>query len=248
VTWPQEAYDLVHRLIAEDRNDCEISRLTQIPRGTVRDWRHGRSRQSRRGTGGYGCTRAHDFLALPAAPYAYLLGMYLGDGYIARYPRGVWQLRIVTDARYPGIIEECREAMEALMPGQRAYRFLRKDGCVEISMYSKHWVCLFPQHGPGRKHDRLIRLEAWQDELVQQATPSLIRGLIHSDGCRTIANDRGVPSLRYHFTNRSEDIKSILCAALDRLGIRWTRSSEKQLSIYRKESTSRLDTFVGPKR
>jgi hypothetical protein len=72
-------------------------------------------------------------------------------------------------------------------------------------MYSKHWPCLFPQHGSGRKHERLIHLEPWQEKLVKQTTESL-RGLIHSDGCRVIANDRGVKSVRYHFSNRSEDI------------------------------------------
>jgi len=47
--------------------------------------------------------------------------MYLGDGYLVRCHRGVWQLRITTDAEYPGIIEECRLAMEAIMVGQRAH-------------------------------------------------------------------------------------------------------------------------------
>jgi hypothetical protein len=27
-----------------------------------------------------------------------------------------------------------------------------KIGCTEVASYSKHWPCLFPQHGPGRKH------------------------------------------------------------------------------------------------
>jgi hypothetical protein len=35
-----------------------------------------------------------------------------------------------------------------------------KIGCTEVASYSKHWICLFPQHGPGRKHDRRIELTA----------------------------------------------------------------------------------------
>ncbi|MBB4855083.1 hypothetical protein HNP40_002475 [Mycobacteroides chelonae] len=40
--------------------------------------------------------------------------------------------------------------------------------CVDVAMYSKHWPCLFPQHGPGRKHssdDILGRFSAALDAL-----------------------------------------------------------------------------------
>lgn len=87
-------------------------------------------------------------------------------------------------------------------------------------MYSKHWTCLFPQYGPGRKHHRRIALEPWQETVVCMEPQLFLRGLIHSDGCRVVANDRGRPSTRYHFSNRSEDINQLFCAALDRLGIR----------------------------
>lgn len=91
------------------------------------------------------------------------------------------------------------------------------------------------------------RLEPWQEHLVHRATESFLRGLMHSDGCRVIANDRGVESVRYHFSNRSEDIKRLFCAALDSLGIPWTRPSDRDIAIYRKEAVARLDRFIGPK-
>lgn len=119
---------------------------------------------------------------------------------------------------------------------------------MQVSHYSKHWPCLFPQHGPGRKHSRKIALEPWQQDLIDQATEDFLRGLIHSDGCRVIANDRGVASIRYHFTNRSEDILGLFTAALDNLDIPWTRSTEYVVSIYRKAATAHLDEFIGPKR
>jgi hypothetical protein len=72
-------------------------------------------------------------------------------------------------------------------------------------------------------------------------------GLVHSDGCRVVANDRGVRSIRYHFSNRSEDINGLFTAALDKLGIHWTRSTKYIVSIYRKADTARLDEFFGPK-
>ena len=99
----------------------------------------------------------------------------------------------------------------------------------------------------ARTHKRAIRLEPWQQALVAQATEEFILGLIHSDGCRVVANDRGVMSVRYHFSNRSEDILGLFTAALDALEIPWTRSSKYIVSIYRKAATARLDKFVGPK-
>ncbi len=187
----------------------------------------------------------HDFDCLPAAAYSYLLGLYLGDGYISRDPR-VWRLRITLDQKYPAIIDRCRTALALLMPGQRA-GIVKKEGCVDVSMHSKHWPCLFPQHGPGRKHDRRIELEPWQQAIVDQETEEFITGLIHSDGCRVVANDRGVMSVRYHFSNMSEDIIGLFTAALDSINIHWTRSSKKIVSIYRIVDTARLDTFIGPK-
>lgn len=115
-------------------------------------------------------------------------------------------------------------------------------------MYSKHWTCLFPQHGPGRKHQRPIHLEPWQKQLVRRATESFVRGLIHSDGCRVVANDRGMKSIRYHFSNRSEDIKSLLCAALDDLRIHWTRPRDREVAVYARQAVLRLDEFIGPKK
>jgi hypothetical protein len=180
------------------------------------------------------------------APYCYLLGIYLGDGCISRDRRS-WRLRIILDKKYPAIIDRCRLAIDMLMPSQRAaVRSLPKN-CVEVSLYSKHWPCLFPQHGPGKKHHRRIALEPWQQVLVDQETEEFVIGLIHSDGCRVVANDRGVMSIRYHFTNMSEDILGLFTGALDKLGIPWTRSSKKVVSIYRKAAATRLDEFVGPK-
>jgi len=187
----------------------------------------------------------HDFSALPAAAYAYLLGLYLGDGCISK-SRRVWRLRIALDCKYPAIIDRCRKAIEILMPGQHA-GIMQKVGCVDVNIYSKHWPCLFPQHGPGRKHHRRITLEPWQQALVDQEPQEFVCGLIHSDGCRVVANDRGVRSIRYHFSNRSEDIIGLFTATLDSLGIHWTRSTKYIVSVYRKADTARLDTFIGPK-
>jgi hypothetical protein len=241
-----DEFNDVQRLIAAGVNDCAVARLTGIPRPTVRDWRSRPQVRRRLPAGSTACGVDHDFGALPVEAYCYLLGLYLGDGCISRNRR-VWRLRVVLDTKYPAIIDRCREVIDMLMPNQHAAVMQLPKNCVEVSMYSKHWPCLFPQHGPGKKHTRPIRLEPWQQVLVDQATEEFVLGLIHSDGCRVVANDRGVMSIRYHFSNMSEDIHGLFTAALDALDIPWTRSSKKIVSIYRKAATARLDEFVGPK-
>ena len=53
---------------------------------------------------------------------------------------------------------------------------------------------------------------------------------------------------RYFFTQVSKDIQGIFCVARDRLGVEYTFSSKgKDVSIARRESVARLDSFVGPK-
>jgi hypothetical protein len=186
--------------------------------------------------------------ALPEAEYAYVLGLYLGDGCVSRQRR-TYRLRIFLDAAYPGIVAECRRSLEVVRPENKVWVGRSKTcRCNVVGVCSNHWPCLLPQMGPGRKHDRLIRLEEWQQGVVGRECHAFIRGLIHSDGCRVVANDRGVRSVRYHFSNKSEDIKRIFCESLESLGIQWTRPCERQIAVYRKAFTALLDEFVGPKR
>ena len=110
-----------------------------------------------------GVTRSTQLVArAPGDAYAYLLGQYLGDGYIcAMGPRGVFRLRVSTCDDYPNIRDECAAAMRKVAPNN-VVGFVQSVGCSEVCAYSKHWPCLFPQHGAGKKHERLIKLEPWQ--------------------------------------------------------------------------------------
>jgi hypothetical protein len=184
--------------------------------------------------------------------YAYLLGLYLGDGHIVHHRRGVYRLTITLDARYPGIVEECREAIEAVMPAGRVGVHLRFGGtCAWVTNASKQWPCLFPQHGPGKKHERRIELSDWQLSLVDRQPRQLLRGLIHSDGWRGTNRvrhgDQTYEYPRYNFSNRSDDIKRIFCDACDLLGIEWRVMNRWNISVARRPSVARLDEFVGPK-
>jgi hypothetical protein len=244
-------------LVAAGLNDCEIARRTQIPRRTVLDWRHAR-RWERRPyrAGSSGCPRCgaaeHRFDELPPA-YAYLLGAYLGDGFLARSRRGVYRLRITLDDRYPAIIAECRAAAEAVLPENTVgVQRRRGQGCSEVYVYSKTLICLFPQHGPGPKHMRPIGLARWQRPIVLREPELFLRGLIHSDGCRFTNPVRHGDKLytypRYTFSNASADIRKLFCDACDLLGIEWRVMNARNISVARRASVARLDEFVGPKR
>ena len=238
------------RLSRSGLNPCEISRRIGIPRGTVRDWvAHGPPRtQAHIGPACEQCGRdAHAYEDLPPE-YSYLLGLYLGDGCISAHRRDVYRLRIVLDLRYPGILAECEAAMRAVMPTSKVLRQRRETKCFEISSYSKAWPCLFPQHGPGRKHERRIALADWQWRHVVREPGLLLRGLIHSDGCRFINTGRGGwRHPRYTFCNVSDDIRRIFCDACGLLGLRWTVAPPKTVYVSRVADVALLDEFVGAK-
>ena len=182
--------------------------------------------------------------------YCYLLGMYLGDGCISTYNRSM-RLRITLDSRYPGIISECTDAMNRVSKKRPAIYKRSGSNCVEVSTYWAHWPCVFPQHGPGRKHLRPIVLTGQQEHLVAHHPKAFIRGLIHSDGTRIIAVERKGSAVRraprYAFSNMSRDILKLFTDACDRVGVSYTHPSYKQIAIYRKASVAILDEFVGPK-
>jgi len=238
----------VAALIAAGLNDCEVSRRTGIPRPTVRDWR--KQPEPR------GWPPAFDvpsIEALPAADYAYLLGMYLGDGYLAP-ARNTRQLRIYLDDRYPSVIYECVLAIEAIFPKQRAgLHHHSTSNMWLVTLYSRHWEMLLPQHGPGMKHTRPIVLLEWQRDLVEQEPGRFLRGLIHSDGWRGVNRVRSKAGTeyvypRYQFCNRSEDILGLFGWACDLLDVSWRRMDHKTISVARRDSVAILDEFIGPKR
>jgi hypothetical protein len=180
--------------------------------------------------------------------YAYLLGLYLGDGCLSATAAGVYKLRIFLDAKYPGIVDECSAAIRSVRPGAAVGLTTRpNEGGVEVGSYWKSWPVLFPQHGPGKKHERSIVLEPWQEERVALDPDLLVRGLIHSDGCRFVnTGSGGWRHPRYSFSNRSADIRAIFCAACERLDLRWT-AAPHTVYVSRRDDVWLLDRVVGPK-
>lgn len=185
--------------------------------------------------------------------YAYLLGQYLGDGHIVRARNRVFRLTISCTASYPLIVEECVDALSTVFPSNRIGRRAR-SGVIDLSCYSNHVPCSFPQHGPGKKHERAIVLEPWQHRIAIATWPDrFVRGLIHSDGCRSI-NSVVAPTgkryayPRYTFSNRSREIRELFCDVCEALGIEWRQMNRYNISVARRSSVAILDELVGPKR
>lgn len=160
-------------------------------------------------------------------------------------------LQVSLDAIYPGIIGEVCEAIEQVRGRPAGVQPSKRSRMVTVRSYWKSWPCLFPQHGPGRKHTRRIELELWQCDLVDQAPGALLRGLIHTDGWRgenrvTVKGKRySYP--RYQFSNRSHDIRNMFCEACELLDIEWRHWGRWHVSVARRESVARMDEHVGPK-
>ncbi|MGW1022538.1 helix-turn-helix domain-containing protein [Streptomyces sp. NPDC002577] len=247
-------------LLRGGTNNADVARKLNVPLGTIGYWKH--MDRAKRGE----CPGRHDPKCprcddreLDGAAYAYLLGLYLGDGHISHYSEHrVPNLMIACTESWPGLMDECEEAMRAVFPDNSVCR-VRRKGCRNVKVYSKHLHCLFPQHGPGKKHERTIALEPWQEEIVEAYPWEFIRGLVHSDGCRItnwttrlVGGERKRYEYgRYFFANKSDDIRKLFTDTLDKVGVEWStlaRGSDPfNISVARRASVTLMDAHVGPK-
>jgi hypothetical protein len=247
---PPEVKQAALALIAAGHHDCEVSRRTGIPRRTIGEWRHPRYQPQARDI----CPRCWCPVApmrFDSADYAALLALYLGDGWISTGPR-TDRLRIVMDDRYPGLIERVRALVDGCFVGNRVAVVPGSRGkCSVVSVYSRHLTCLFPQHGPGKKHTRPIALEHWQEAHVSRAPWAFLRGCIWSDGCVFINRTGRYRYESYHFSNRSKAIAGLFFETAKSLGMRPRLSSEARglhhVRLNRREDVALMLAQVGRK-
>ncbi|MFF3347878.1 helix-turn-helix domain-containing protein [Streptomyces sp. NPDC002779] len=234
-------------LVAQGRSLNSVSHETGISRAAIRSWQHRLEPLPR-------MTVPEPEPPADESAYAYLLGLYLGDGCISAHPRSGYYLRIACADAWPGLMHQCREAISDVRPGIGVYT-LQQQGYAMVTSYYRHWPHLFPQHGPGKKHERTIALAPWQQEIVEAHPWEFIRGLIHSDGCRITnwttrlvqGERKRYEYPRYFFTNLSTDIIRLFTEALDRVGVEWRYANSRNISVARKASVALMDTHVGPK-
>jgi hypothetical protein len=179
--------------------------------------------------------------------YAYLLGQYLGDGTIDRNKNGVYKIRFFCCSHYPGITGRVVATARAVLPRKVSAYKVRNVNLVVVTSHSNQLPRLFPQHGPGRKHERPIVLTDWQEEIRQAHPERFLRGLIESDGCRVINRVNGGEYPRYMFTNVSDDIRGLCTLTLEQLGVHWTTANARNIAISKRPDVEYLDSFIGPK-
>jgi hypothetical protein len=233
-------------LIAAGANDCEVARRLGIARTTVRDWR--RARDSPRPV--RICPRCWRPSLKPIifadADYAELLGLYLGDGHIVRTGRSD-RLRLFLDTRYTGIIADAQALLRRCFREHRVGTFRTGKGSTTIiSVYCTHLACLFPQHGPGRKHRRAIALEQWQTAILEREPWRFLRGCIRSDGCAFLNRTGRYAYLSYEFSNRSAQIRELFMDACDLVDVEY-RPYKRYVRIYRRASVASMQEHVGLK-
>jgi hypothetical protein len=237
--------------------DAENARIHGVAVKTIRRWRRLYQRRGLcRGQTHLmaGCPRC-DGATLDGPAYAELFGWYLGDGHITVERRGVYALHVYNDRSYTALNAHVLDLMRTVKPGSRPHT-REVPGCVISTVSWKHWPCLFPQHGPGRKHERDLVLADWQREIVERHPADLLRGLFHSDGCRAnnwtrrmVAGEmKRYDYPRWQFTNNSPDIRRWCCEALDRVDVPWRQSSWKTISVSTRAGVARLDELLGLKR
>lgn len=195
----QERYEII-RLWRAGNSAKSLARRSGIPRATIQYWiRHFAGvAQTAEATDlksvqwGFESLHQHQHAA-----YVYLLGLYLGDGYINRPPK-TYLLRIFLNDGPPRVVAEASRAIALLMP--RRVGLGRQGRCRFVRAYWGGWPAMLPQHGAGKKHSRKIALEPWQEKLVAAHPDQFVRGCIHSDGCRHRRIVRGKNYPAYAFS------------------------------------------------
>jgi hypothetical protein len=244
-------------LAGDGVNVSDIARRTGVARTTVRDIRAAQGCPERRPLCPR-CWRPRRQLSLTESDYAELLGLYLGDGYLSPMAR-TFSLRLFLDARHALVVREAGELLRRCFP-ENLVGHLRKGPRRSTSVvwvYSRHLPCLFPQHGPGKKHERDLILESWQWNCVLAAPWSFLRGCIRSDGCVYVNRTGPYSYLSYDFANRSLDLLELFARACALVGVECrlyapsTRGGKPRagsVRICRRASVRLLEQHVGGKR
>jgi hypothetical protein len=111
--YPRSTVDMALLLSDADVLDRETALICDVSVMAIRHWRYGTRRSSR--LTAPSCPRC-DGRPLDDESYAYLLGLYLGDGHIARGRRDVYALTVACSDAWPGLMTAARLAMSSVMP------------------------------------------------------------------------------------------------------------------------------------
>ena len=103
-----------------------------------------------------------------------------------------------------------------------------------------------PATGPGKKHERRIALEPWQQAIVDAEPWAFLRGCIRSDGCVFVNRTGRYEYLSYHFGNLSPEIRALFVDTCAAVGVH-CRVSGKHVRINRRPCVALFQRHVGLK-
>lgn len=252
---PTKNTNTILELWEQEPNKKKIARITGIPRATVTECiqRYGspagleaRCEKASRSKIGLVLSRIQNEDEVRKA-YAYLFGLYLGDGCITLNANGrSYRLRISLDKKYPQIIKSCMQVASTVLPDNKI-SLVESVGHYDVSYHNKYLPEIFPQHGTGPKHLRDITLVDWQQAIVDEFPLEFFRGLYHSDGSRSQNIVKGKNYPRYFFSNFSPQIRQLFADTCDKLGLRWTITNNVSIAVSRREDVEYLDRVIGAK-
>lgn len=231
--------------------DRENAAICGVSVAAIRHWRRGSRRSGDQDAPR--CPRCYG-RQLDEIAYAYLLGLYLGDGHLTVSKNGVWALSISCCDGWPGSWRKpawpcprsCPPPRYSPLPERAAPRSRAhpSTGCAcSRSMGQAGNTSAKSSWSRGRRR-------SWQSTLAtSRAAFSTLTAAGRSTGSggRSRTATGGTSTRAISFVNHSADIHRLCGQALDRLEVLWRFSKPTTISVARRKSVARLDQFVGPK-
>lgn len=171
--------------------------------------------------------------------YSYILGMYLGDGYVDKMKR-TYRLRIALDSRQDIVENECIKHLKILFPDNNINsRIIKNQNCKTITLYSNLLPYIFPQcRFRGKKHEHDVSLLQYQKNSINLLP--FMKGLFQSDGSFYYRNSK---YKTYNFSNKSIQIIDMFSECLINLNI-LPKISKKANGVYRIQIQNKKDTDI----
>lgn len=243
------------KLYNEGLNLSKISKKLGISRSTIRYWTSGKIKSNIFKLKNFN-PQEYIIENKIQSVYSYILGLYLGDGYINKQGR-TYKIRIFLDGKYKNLNDFVRRELSLLFPKNKIGTLKTKklnstDTSMEIIYCHNNYIPdLFPQHGPKKKHERTILLEDWQLEIIEPSY--LLTGLFHSDGSYYMNNK--TKKNEYSFSNYSLEIIQIFKNCLEHYNISnnvcktiINENTKYQVFITNRESVEKLNNLIGDKK
>ena len=126
---------------------------------------------------------------------SYIIGLAIGDGNLSNPNGRATRLRITCDEKYPLLIKRIINSLQSLLPQNKVSIAERKEGCLDISVYSNHLEKILGWKAKkGSKFIQNISMPQWINKNNKYQI-NCLKGLIETDGC--VYFDRGYKMMMF---------------------------------------------------